>query len=107
MSYLVLLLSLSAVTYFTRIAMIALIGNAALSPVVLRALKLTIPAVFCAIVSMGIFAPTQTIDLFSPRVPAALVAAVVAVRSRSMGWTIGAGMLTYWAARWLEGASRG
>jgi branched-subunit amino acid transport protein len=101
MNYLVMLLSLSAVAYFTRITMIVLIGRATLSPYAVRALKLTVPAVFCAIVSMGIFAPAQRIELLSPRIPAALVAAVVALRTRSMGWTIAAGMLTYWGARWL------
>ncbi len=60
------------------------------------------PAVFAAIVLPQVLAREGTLyaGLDNPRLVAALVAIVVARLTRSMLWTIVAGMLALWVAQW-------
>lgn len=96
---------LAIVAYATRITMIALLGKAQLSPLIQRALRLTVPAVFMAIVLPNVIT-TQgqlALTLDNVRIPATLIAGLVAWRTRSMLWTIASGMLTLWLGTWLLG----
>jgi branched-subunit amino acid transport protein len=104
MSTFLLIVALTAVTYFTRIIMIVLIGKTRLTPRMAQVLNLTVPAVFMAIVAPVILTSAGALNLtvVNARIPAALVAAVIAFRTRSMALTIGAGMLTFWLWRFLQ-----
>jgi branched-subunit amino acid transport protein len=100
---LIVVLVLAAVTYFTRISMIALLGRVHMSQRLDRLLKLTIPAVFTAIVLPNVLTRNGLvhITLADPRPFAALAALAIALKTRSMLWTIVGGMLAYWAWQWL------
>jgi branched-subunit amino acid transport protein len=96
---------LALVTYFTRISMIALLGRVHMSARLDRLLKLTIPAIFTAIVLPNVLTRdgALTVGITDPRPFAALVALVLALKLRSMLWTIVGGMLAYWAWQLLLG----
>lgn len=96
-------LVLALVTYFTRISMIALLGRVHMSQRLDRLLKLTIPAVFTAIVLPNVLTRNGFIQigLADPRPFAALTALAIALKTRSMLWTIVGGMLAYWGWQWV------
>jgi branched-subunit amino acid transport protein len=91
---------LAAVTYFTRVSMIALLGRMHMSQRLDRILKLTVPAVFMAIVLPNVLTQNSAVILSTPKPFAALVGLVFALLTRSMLWTIVAGMLAYWLWQW-------
>lgn len=95
--------ALALVAYSTRITMIALLGKVTLSPLIQRGLRLTVPAVFMAIVLPNLLlkAGVLDLDLRNARIPAAILAALVAWRTRSMLWTIVSGMLALWIWRMI------
>ncbi len=95
--------ALALVAYSTRITMIALLGKVTLSPVIERGLRLTVPAVFMAIVLPNLLLSSGVPDLalHNARIPAAIVAALAAWRTRSMLWTIVSGMLVFWIWRMI------
>ena len=66
------------------------------------ALQYAPPAVFAAIVLPQVLVRDGALDagLDNPRIAAALVAIAVARLTRSMVWTIVAGMLALWVAQW-------
>ena len=95
--------ALALVAYATRIVMIAWLGRTRLAPQVQRALRLTVPAMFMAIVLPNVLTwqGQLALTLSNPHIPSALVAAVVAWRTRSMLWTIVSGMLVLWIWRMI------
>ena len=99
-------IALALVAYFTRFSMVALLGKVTLPIWAQRAFKLTVPAVFMAIVLPGVVTLNQELAL-NPfrnyRIAAALVAALVAWRTRNMLLTMLAGMGVLWALGWLSG----
>jgi branched-subunit amino acid transport protein len=66
------------------------------------ALQYVPPAVFAAIVLPQVLVRDGALDagLDNPRIAAALVAIAVARLTRSMVWTIVAGMVALWVAQW-------
>jgi branched-subunit amino acid transport protein len=98
-----LFLAMGAVTFATRLSAIALLGRVTLPPRVLRALRYVPIAVLSAIVVPALLAPSGALDV-SPgnaRLLAGLLAIAVAWRTRSIVWTIAAGMAALWALGWL------
>ncbi len=95
--------ALALIAYSTRITLIALLGKVTLSPLLQRALQLTVPAVFMAIVLPNLLLTSGMLDLalHNARIPAAAVAALAAWRTRSMLWTIVSGMLVFWIWRMI------
>ena len=92
------ILGMVIVTYSVRLSVIAWLGDAALSPAMLRALRYVPPAALSAIIFPAVFMPGGSLDL-SPgntHLLAGGVAAVVAWRARSTLLSIAIGMVVLW-----------
>jgi branched-subunit amino acid transport protein len=93
-----LLLAMGAVTYLTRLSMIALLGQVEIPDLVKRGLKYVPPAVLSAIIAPALLRPNGPFDL-SPsneRLLAGMAATLVAWRTRNVMLTIGVGMGMLW-----------
>jgi branched-subunit amino acid transport protein len=86
------------VTYMIRLSFIWFIGHRSIPPLLRRALRLVPPAVLTAIIFPEIFLPRGQLDLSlgNARLLAALLATLVAWRTRSAVLTIIVGMLSVW-----------
>jgi branched-subunit amino acid transport protein len=86
-------------TFLIRLSFIWLLGRWQIPGWLRRGLRYVPPAVLTAIIFPEVFLPAGSPD-FSPlsnaRLVAALVACLVAWRTRNVLWTIGVGMLTLW-----------
>jgi branched-subunit amino acid transport protein len=94
---------IAAGTLALRTAFILPSREARLSPRFLRALAYVPAAMFSALV-IGSLHPERVIipgDLVQLRLPALLLAAIVAMRTKSILWTIVSGMLALWLISWL------
>jgi branched-subunit amino acid transport protein len=93
---LLIVLAVAAGTFALRASMVTLLADATIPLRVEQALGLVAPAVLAGLVAQTLF-----LDHGDLRAPgtwhlAALVAAVVAWRTRSFGWTLAAGMGAVW-----------
>ena len=80
-----------------RLSFIALLANAQIPEIIRRALRFVAVAMLAALIVPMVLGSAGIAGAASnPRVPAALVAAVVAWFTRSTGWTLAAGMATLW-----------
>jgi len=93
-----LLIAMGAVTYATRISMIALLGRVEIPGVIRRALRYVPPAVLSAIIAPALLRPDGPLDLSASnlRLLAGLVAILVAWVSKNVMLTIAAGMGAFW-----------
>ncbi len=93
------------VTFTIRLSFIWIIGHRTIPPLLRRALRLVPPAVLTAIIFPEIFMPAGQLDLSfeNARLLAAVIATLVAWRTRSAMWTIVAGMLSVWLFQYLLG----
>ena len=101
-----LLLALAAaglLTFLTRLSFIALLGGVAVPAVVVRALRFVPPAVLSAIVANEVLVRDGAVDLSAGnlRLLAAAVATGVALLTRNVFLTIGAGMAALWTLQAL------
>ena len=95
---------IGAGTLALRAAFILPAGRAALPPRFLRALAFVPAAIFAALV-VGSLHPERVVSPGDPvqlRLPALLLASVVAIRTKSILWTIVSGMLAMWLFGWLS-----
>lgn len=93
-----IILGMVAVTYSVRLSVIALLGQADLPERLRCALRYVPPAALSAIIFPEVFMPRGTFDL-SPdnlRLVAAVIATLVAWRTRSTLGTIAVGMVALW-----------
>jgi branched-subunit amino acid transport protein len=93
-----LLFAMGAVTYITRLSIIALLGRIEIPGLVRRGLKYVPPAVLSAIIAPALLRPEGPFDLSlsNERLLAGLAATLVAWRTRSVMLTIAAGMGMLW-----------
>ncbi|MBA2336165.1 MAG: AzlD domain-containing protein [Acidimicrobiia bacterium] len=98
MSPWLIIVIIGAGTFLFRISFIALFANRDLPPWLAPPLRYVAPAVMAALVAPGVLAPEGIIDLSTgnPRFFAGLVAAIVAVVTRSVVWTVVAGLGSLW-----------
>jgi len=91
-----------ALNYASRLSFIAFFANREVPRLLARALKY-VPAAMLTALVLPMIVPLDAAGApsLSPKIPAALVAAVVAYRARSTLPTLGAGMLTLWVLQWL------
>lgn len=96
-----LLFAMGAVTYATRISMIALLGRVEIPRAVRRALKYVPPTVLSAIIAPALLRPSGPFDLSlsNARLLAGIFATLVAWRTRNVMLTIAAGMGVMWLLR--------
>ena len=97
----ILLLALAAaglLTFLTRLSFVALLGRVEVPAVLVRALRFVPPAVLSAIVANEVLVRDGAVDLSSGnlRLIAAAVATAIALFTRNVFLTIGAGMAALW-----------
>jgi branched-subunit amino acid transport protein len=99
----VIIVIIGLVTYLIRWSFIGVLGKVGVPAFVERPLRFVAPAVLAAIAIPGLMAPTGTIDISfdNLRLVAGLIAVAVAWKTRAMGPTIVAGMLSLWLLDWL------
>jgi branched-subunit amino acid transport protein len=85
--------AMGLVTFVTRYSMIAALGHQ-LPPLVRRWLRHVPVAVLAALIAPAALSPTGRIE-FGARAAAAVIGAVVAWRTRSVVWTIAAGLAAF------------
>ena len=90
-------------TYLTRRSFIGILGDREIPTYVERPLRLVAPAVLAAIAIPGLVAPggEVSISFDNLRLLAGVIAIVAAWKTRSIGWTIGVGMVSLWILDWL------
>ena len=95
------LLACGVLTFLTRFSFIAGGRRLTLSPRLQALLRYVPPAVLAALIAPEIFVRDGALDFSptSPRLIAAVLAALVALRTRSVTLTIGVGLLALWGAQ--------
>jgi branched-subunit amino acid transport protein len=95
------ILGMGVITYATRASVIAILGRDEMPPAVRRTLRFVPAAVLSAIIVPEVIAPNGALEVSfgNPRIVAALLAAIVAWRTKHVFATIGVGMLALWALR--------
>lgn len=104
MSDLAIIVIIGIFGYGIRVSFIAALGTRPLSPTLERPLKYVAPAVLAALVVPAVVLVDGTPDvapLSNPRFVAAIVAALVAWKSRSVVATIVVGMAVLWVLQAL------
>lgn len=86
-----------AANYLTRLSFIELLSRRSVPPLVATALRYVAVAMLTALVlPMVLTTPAGMTVADNPRVPAAVVAGIVAFHTRSTLWTLAAGMAALW-----------
>ncbi len=85
-------------TYATRLSFVALFGRYGVPAWLAAPLRYVAPAVLAALVAPAVISPSGAVDLSlgNPRFYAAAAAMVIALRTKSVAWTIVAGMGVLW-----------
>jgi branched-subunit amino acid transport protein len=96
---LLIFVGMALVTYFTRATMLVALGGQ-MPPLLQRWLRYVPPAVLAALIGPATLVPGGHLEIGLP-VWAVLAGAVVAWRTRSVLWTIVAGMAAFWLLRVL------
>ena len=96
MNDLVLVALVAAGTFAMRASMVTLLAGASIPIRVEQALSLVAPSVLAGLVAQTLFLDQGDYRPFGTWYLAAAVAAVVAWRTRSFGWTLVAGMGCVW-----------
>ncbi|CAG1004254.1 hypothetical protein BURK1_03101 [Burkholderiales bacterium] len=99
----IVIVVVGALNYLSRLSFIAFFASREMPPLLARALKFVPAAMLTAlVVPMVLVPPTaEALAGTSPRVPAAIVATVVAFFTHSTLKTLGAGMAALWLAQAL------
>lgn len=97
------MIAVGLLSFVIRYFPIALLSRLDLPALLKRALIYVPPAVMLAIIAPALFFPggAPNIVLDTPRLAAAVLAALVAWRTRSVLWTVIAGMCALWALQAL------
>ena len=101
----IVIVAVGALNYLSRLSFIAFFASREMPPLLARALKFVPAAMLTALVLPMVLTPSVagTLAGLNPRIPAAIVAAVVAYFTHSTLKTLGSGMVALWL---LEAAIR-
>lgn len=91
-----LVLILAGGTFLMRTSLVVMLANVTLPERGEQALKLVAPAVLAGLVAQTLFIQGGEIRPFGTWYLAAVVAVFVAWKTRSVGWTLLAGMVSIW-----------
>ena len=93
-----MMMAMGLITFALRVSFIALAGRLAMPPLVKRALRFVPAAVLSAIVVPALVFREDTLDLTlgNEKLLAGALAALVAWATKSIIWTIVAGMVALW-----------
>jgi branched-subunit amino acid transport protein len=100
----IIMIILGLLTFLTRLSFIALLDRINLPRNFQRALRFVPIAVLSAIIAPELAYSDNVLAISptNPRLLAGLVATLVAYKTKSVIWTISAGMLVFWLLRlWL------
>ena len=92
-----------ALNFASRLSFIAFFANRTMPPMLARALKFVPAAMLTALIVPMVLAVDAYVVAVNPRIPAAIVGLVVAIRTRSTLKTLLAGMAALWTIQWLAG----
>ena len=101
----IVIVAVGVLNYLSRLSFIAVFAKVEMPPLVARALRFVPAAMLMAIVLPAVVftAPgTLSFSYTNPKIVAALVAALVAWRTRSAVATMTLGMATLWIAQWVR-----
>ena len=90
-------------TYLTRLSFVVVLGTRTMPAWAERPLKYVAPSVLAALVLPAVLLRDGSLDLApatNPRFLAAVAAALVVVRLKSVSWAIVVGMSTLWLLQW-------
>jgi branched-subunit amino acid transport protein len=90
------ILAVGALNYASRLSFIAFFARRSMPPLLASALRYVPPAMLMALIVPMVVAPMPGIETIDPRIPAAIVAGVVAWWTRSQLKTMFAGMVSLW-----------
>ena len=88
--------AVAAGTLAMRASMVTLLAEVTIPPRLQQALSLVAPAVLAGLVAQTLFLDAGELRPFGSWYIAGAIAAVVAWRTRSFGWTLLAGMASVW-----------
>ncbi len=91
-------------TYLSRLSFVGALGSRAMPVWAERPLKYVAPSVLAALVLPAVLLRDGALDVApasNPRFLAALAAAVVVIRYKSVSWAIVVGMGSLWLLQWL------
>ena len=97
-TYLAIIVVVGLGTYLTRLSFVAAFARSGVPAWLEAPLRYVAPAVLAALVAPAVIAPGGMVDVSSgnPRFFAGLLALVVALWTKSVPWTIFAGMASLW-----------
>ena len=101
----IVIVAVGALNYLSRLSFIAFFASREMPPLLARALKFVPAAMLTALVLPMVLSPSAAGALagINPRVPAAIVAAIVAYFTHSTLKTLAVGMTTLWLLQALAG----
>ncbi len=102
-TYLLIVVAIGAGTYMTRLSFVAIFGRIGVPQWLEAPLRYVAPAVLAAIVAPAVLSPEGFVDVTmdNPRFLAGAVALAVALRTKSVTWTIVYGMAALWTVQAL------
>lgn len=92
----IVILAVGALNYASRLSFIAFFAHRTMPPLLARALRYVPAAMLTALIVPMIVAPAVGPLSVNPKIPAALVASVVAWTTKSTPKTLASGMLALW-----------
>lgn len=95
------MLAAGALTFAIRLSFIGAAGRFVIPGWFERMLRFVPVAALSALIWPDLMIVGSTIDIAQARMPAGMLAAVIAWRTRNIGFTIGGGMLALWLFQWL------
>jgi len=97
-----MILGTAVLTFALRYSFLGTVKPHSLAPQFLEALRYVPAAVFAAIVVPQVLIREEAVDLSpgNPRLLAAVAALAVAWSTRSIAWTLAAGMAALWLVQW-------
>ena len=101
----IVIVAVGALNYVSRLSFIAFFASREMPPLLARALKFVPAAMLTALVLPMVLSPSAAGPLagINPRIPAAVVAAIVAYFTHSTLKTLAVGMGTLWLLQALAG----
>ncbi|HUY04160.1 MAG TPA: AzlD domain-containing protein [Rhodocyclaceae bacterium] len=100
----IVILALAAATFATRLSFLGLFAHVELPRLVRRALAYMPPAILAAIIMPQVFPAVAGVPSFDPaRLLAAVIASLVAWKTRSTMATVSIGMLALWGLQAILG----
>lgn len=100
MSNVAVIFAIGAGTYLLRLSFIGIVGNRVMPNWALIPLRFVAPAVLAALIAPAVLLKDGALDLSpgsNPRAIAALVALLLAWKTKSVPLVIAAGLMTVWA----------